>query len=320
MSEDKLKEFFGLNDEETNEAKMQAEKPEVEALKDEVIDDAAQDDGHSEVENKDTQDEVETSGAENEFDTSSLSKVELEAYEMGWRPKDHFDGDPDDFISAREYVRYGKLQNALKESKQELDAVKSDVQKQIERAKAMADKEYQARIEELEQQKKQAVYDADIEAYNKADQQQKELKNNEYQQPVMSKPQLIQEWEAKNEWVNNPNDERAIEASSLYATYVNNIAPVKYKEHVDANVIISDALKYVEDKMGLNKQEAVVNPMRKSAPVTSVKKPVEATKKLTINDLTREERNFWESIKNSSHFKYSLDEYLNEIANERGMK
>ena len=38
-----------------------------------------------------------------------LTAIEERASAQGWRPKDEWDGDPDEWVSAREFVRAGEL-------------------------------------------------------------------------------------------------------------------------------------------------------------------------------------------------------------------
>lgn len=48
------------------------------------------------------------------------TKIELEAMDMGWRPKSEFNGDEDDFIDAKEFVRRKPLFDKIDSTTREL--------------------------------------------------------------------------------------------------------------------------------------------------------------------------------------------------------
>jgi len=232
---------------------------------------------------------------------NTLKDKEKEAWDLGWRPKDYFEGDEDNFVSAHEYIRYGKLKEKLDETKKEFDYFKKTQEDQYKRFQDLKELQLKQKMQELEERESQAVADADLDEFNKIKKEREELKETytdkvEEVSQVQSKPQQILDWEAKNPWVNDPNDVRAKEAGALYSTYVNAIAD----PNGNPNDIIAAGLKYVEDKMGLTKKpEHKINPMRKSAPVTQVKEAqkVDTEKRLSFSDLTRDEMIDYENMK-----------------------
>jgi hypothetical protein len=83
-----------------------------------------------------------------------LSNIELKAMDMGWRPKEEWEGEPEDFIEAGEFVRrkplFDKIESASKEVKntrKTLEAFKEHYQKvrETEYARAIADLKAQAK-------------------------------------------------------------------------------------------------------------------------------------------------------------------------------
>ena len=54
-------------------------------------------------------------------ETPELSPIEQKAISMGWRPKDQFEGDEEEFIDAKEFVRrqplFDRIENQNKQLK-----------------------------------------------------------------------------------------------------------------------------------------------------------------------------------------------------------
>ena len=68
-----------------------------------------------------------TGGSEPQEQTQEkqFSAIEQKALDQGWRPKEEFDGDPDAFIDAPEFVRRGELFSKIEHQSKELKAVKA---------------------------------------------------------------------------------------------------------------------------------------------------------------------------------------------------
>jgi hypothetical protein len=63
-----------------------------------------------------------------EQEEEQLSDLEKEQMAKGWRPKDQFEGDPDDWVSAKKFKEtgellstIGKLKAETKETRQEME-------------------------------------------------------------------------------------------------------------------------------------------------------------------------------------------------------
>jgi cytochrome c556 len=52
------------------------------------------------------------------------SDIETRALEMGWRPKEEFEGSEDDFIDAKEFVRRKPLFEKIEHQSKELKQIK----------------------------------------------------------------------------------------------------------------------------------------------------------------------------------------------------
>lgn len=140
--------------------------------------------------------------------TPEPTSIELKAMEMGWRPKTEFDGEEDDFIDAKEFVRrkplFEKIENTTKEVKQLRKAM--EALKQHYTAKEQA--AVTAALKRLEEARTEAISNADGDTFAKVDREIKrvEAEANELQrinQEVQTTPEIhptFVEWVRKNPW------------------------------------------------------------------------------------------------------------------------
>ena len=217
------------------------------------------------------------------------SAVEKRALEMGWRPKDSFDGEEDDFIDAQEFVRrkplFEKIDNVGKELKETRKALKAlQVHHQL-----VKETEYQNALAALKTEKKAALEagDADrlIEIDDKiADEKANQLisKRQEQQQVNTPHPNFVQ-WVGKNPWYKENAELRSV-ADQVGTAYAGN-NPDKDPDEV---------LKYVESRIKKLYPETFSNPnkTRPSAVEGSTSTSGSRKPKDDINDypLTDDER------------------------------
>ena len=188
------------------------------------------------------------------------SATEQRALEMGWRPKEEFEGEPDDFIDATEFVRrkplFEKIDNVGKELRETKKALRA-LQAHHEKVK---DAEYQHALKSLREEKKAALEagdaDALIEIDDKiADAKAAELLNKNQQQQEASKPHPnFVQWVAKNNWYKENQELRTVadQIGTGYAVKNPEMGP-------------DEVLKYVEGRIRKLYPETFTNP-NKSRP------------------------------------------------------
>ena len=150
---------------------------------------------------------------------------EQEAKQMGWRPKEEFRGNPDDWRDAETYVKRGeeflpivrsqlrKTEQQLNETASRLEASEKDFAlrlKRIENANQKAlEKQRLQMAQEIERQKREAVKFGDEDRYNELSEQELDLyrdlepesepvKEVQPQQAPASKE--VVEWANENPW------------------------------------------------------------------------------------------------------------------------
>lgn len=105
---------------------------------------------------------------ESDEDEQEVTADEDQALQGGWRPKSEWDGDPEDWVSAKEFNARGQLMNRIsEESKQrkkyekELQQVKKALKVMGEHNKKMAEAERAKLIKELREERLNALDDDD---------------------------------------------------------------------------------------------------------------------------------------------------------------
>lgn len=144
----------------------------------------------------------------------ALTPIQEKALEQGWKPKDQFEGEEDEFIEAAEFVRrgelFGKIENQSRELKmvrQALDALKTHHGK-------VAENEYNRALKALTEQRKQARQDGEFEKADQIDEQIDQVKSEKAEvqaaipQVQELNPQFVQ-WTEKNTWYNSNKAMRA---------------------------------------------------------------------------------------------------------------
>jgi hypothetical protein len=117
----------------------------------------------------------------------STPEQKEQAREQGWRDLDEYQGQPDKFVSAKEYLDRADhilpiLRSRERESKaeisrlrQEMEDLRRDSKQAVEMANARARKEVADRYEALKTQRAQAVTDGDGAEFNRLDGEMREL-------------------------------------------------------------------------------------------------------------------------------------------------
>jgi hypothetical protein len=134
---------------------------------------------------------------------------EVKAMEKGWRPKEEFDGDPDDWRTAKQFNEFGEMKRSIKESQARIDGMKRSHNEEIANLNILHRKQLSDREQELKSQLETAVDDGDT---KKAAEIMEEQKSIVAQQATLSQNAPKQEsqqeaatkqleWENKNDWV-----------------------------------------------------------------------------------------------------------------------
>jgi hypothetical protein len=135
-----------------------------------------------------------------------------QAMELGWKPKDQFEGDPEDFRSAKDFIERGEMIGKIRSTTQQLKKVEDALRHIANQNKAVYANGYDQALKDLKAERREALADGDL---VKADDLQerieetKELKVKAIQEagrPVQEMAQsnpAHEAWLARNPWYEN---------------------------------------------------------------------------------------------------------------------
>lgn len=92
-----------------------------------------------------------------------LSDTEQKALQLGWKPKEDYEGDPDEWVSAREFIRRGELFGRINEYKHEIQNLRKGMEALQKHNQKMFEQDYKTQVKTLKEAKKEALRDGDTE-------------------------------------------------------------------------------------------------------------------------------------------------------------
>lgn len=243
---------------------------------------------------------------------SSLTAIEKEAYDQGWRPLEEFIKEghlEENFVTAKEYIRYGKLNKSFRELQEENLRTRNDFDDRFKKLNSYHKSQNELRIEELQRKRRDAIENADLEQHDVYDKKIERLKADgaTLETTVESKPtsqtaqQSVQQgedadiikWKTENSWINDKSDPRRRFAQATWNEYVaDNPQGVTNKQ----------AIAYVNSELK-RAFPTQVNPMRNAAAPTEARRQSQAPGKKSQepawNDLTAVEKAYWNKTKDA---------------------
>lgn len=156
-------------------------------------------------------DNVEQVTPNEEPEVHEYSAVEKEAMDQGWRPKEEFEGDPDRFIDAPEFLRRGELFSKIDHQSKELKQLRGAIE-QFKNHHANVEKSaYDRAIKDLKAQRKAALAEGDVDRFDELDNEIEEVQDArdkfvEQAQRTQAVPTVdpaFTAWVNKNPWYTN---------------------------------------------------------------------------------------------------------------------
>jgi hypothetical protein len=199
-------------------------------------------------------------------------ETETRAREMGWRPKEEWNGDPDAWRPADDFVRRGeeimpivkaradraerKLAEHETKHQEEIKRIKSEFEDRTRRNEHMSqvalERQRKQIFDEYERRKDEAVRDGNKEAYDEAKRLQREDLTDfeqsvapQYQEPEPTEPetkrpelppeirQPVEAWIEKNAWFNRDADMNSL-AQSVHNRLIREKPGMTLEENLEA--------------------------------------------------------------------------------------
>lgn len=144
------------------------------------------------------------------------SKYEETARAQGWVPKEEWNGDPDDWTDAKEFVRRGELFSKISSQSQEMKEMRKAMSALIEHHQKVKETEYTRALSYLKSQKKAALEEGDADKLLEVEDAIDVLKTEQQQNKQETKEEVKQQlspdfvdWVRANQWYAKDPEMRA---------------------------------------------------------------------------------------------------------------
>lgn len=139
-------------------------------------------------------------------ETPEVSPIEQRASEQGWVPQDEWQGDPNDWRPAKEFLDRGELLKSISELKRELRVQREGVEEFRKHHAQVRELAYKQALADLKAQKKVALQEGDADAVIEIDEkiaetrEQQKVAETPKAPTVQETPQELVQWQARNTW------------------------------------------------------------------------------------------------------------------------
>lgn len=183
--------------------------------------------------------------------------IEQRALDMGWRPKEEFDGAEEDFIDAKEFVRRKPLFDRIEQQSREVKNLHKALSAFKEHYTKVEEAAYNKAVKELQAKQKDALRDGDVDSFysiqeeiDAAKEQVSSVKEAipDIPQPAEVNPVFL-EWKARNSWYESQRHMR---------TYADELGTKLAQEGMTPNAVLREVEKAVRKEF----PNKFVNPNR----------------------------------------------------------
>jgi hypothetical protein len=145
-------------------------------------------------------------GEQKQVEVPALTEIEQRASSQGWRPKDEWDGDPDLWRPAKEFIDRGELFKKIDDQNRTIKEFKKTLEELAKHHSRVQKVEYERALADLKAQKKEALNEGDADAVVDIDEKlalvreaQKEAPVQVAQIPAEVNP-VFRNWVDRNGW------------------------------------------------------------------------------------------------------------------------
>lgn len=241
------------------------------------------------------------------------TEIEQRALEMGWRPREEFDGIDDDFVDAKEFISRKPLYDKISQQSKQIKNVSKALDALKDHYTKVQVTEYERAMKDLRAQRREAFVQGDIDAVEKAEEQikQAEQQFNEIKEsaesikvdnePVLN-PVFIN-WKNRNPWY---------ESTGYMREYADEVGRKLHTSGLEP----SEVLKEVEKAVRKEFPNKFRNPNKEDAPDVSSGRQASGTPKGAKYQLTEQERNIMNTLVRSKVM--TEEQYIADLKKAKG--
>lgn len=238
--------------------------------------------------------------------------VKERARGLGWKPLKEYEGDPSDWVTAKEFLGRQSFFDKIKAQSSEIRSLREDIKTMSQHFSQMKEVEYKRALAELKADRKEAISQGDTtKAESVSDQiveieaARKEIKAAPNQKANYGQEEF-NEFKARNSWYNSDSD----------LTKRANILGMGYAQ-VNPNATPAEVLEYVEKEIRVQTKKTVTAP---SSPAAGGLKAAAGSKggKFSESDLTPMQKKMMDTF--VSRGVLTKEKYLEDLAKAEGNK
>lgn len=252
------------------------------------------------------------------------SEAEQQAMANGWVPKDKWDGEPDDWVPARQFNRNGELFGRINSYKNKILNLERSVSELVKHNEKIYETGFKDGLDSLKAEKKQALREGDAERVVEIEEEIEKLQENyeerkkEFDATVKSQAQVQtnpvwEEWLTNNSWY---------EMDAGLHGYADGVAKelVESAQRVGKQVEYDKLLKEVSrkvkerfpDKFGVTRPSSATNKSDDNAPA---KGRSSSTEKYQLTDM---EEQIFQTLSKSGMTREKYVEDLKKVKARKG--
>lgn len=110
------------------------------------------------------------------------SLAEEQALELGWVPKDKWNGDPEDWVPARQFIRNGELFGRINSYRHKIIGLEKTMQELVRHNEKVYETGYKDALDSLKKERREAIREGDAERALELEEQEEALKEKHEQQ------------------------------------------------------------------------------------------------------------------------------------------
>jgi len=235
-----------------------------------------------------------------EQDEVQINPEQEKAMKNGWRPKEEWDGDADDWVSAKKFNERGEMIGAIRDLKGRLDKGEKAFEARLENVNRLHETQQKALLADLEAKRNDAIELADVAGVQRIQNQIDDIRSTPAQ-PAVKNHSVIDEWNAANPWIYDQHSPKTTYAMARFNFHAQNMGE-------------AEAIKAMETEVA--KAFPDVNERRNSAKTVESgrSRPGQRQqRKLSWGDLTHNEIQYFNAMPGA----WSKEEYLQAVADSR---
>lgn len=241
---------------------------------------------------------------------TGVSPVDEKARAHGWKPLEEYDGDPDKWVDAKEFLRRGELFEKIDHLSRDLKDTKKALRALQVHHSNVREVEYKRALEELRAEKKSAYEQGDTDKLIEIDERLTDLKAAQKAEEAAARqmankpdPRFLA-WVEDNSWYAQDAEMRALadQVGTAYAANNPDLDP-------------SEVLKYVSKRVKVVFKDKFQNPNRtKPSAVESAGRPV--SKKVDNFELSEDEKRVMNTFIRQGIM--TKEQYIEDLKKVRG--